>query len=378
MAATKKTQTNAEKKKKTARALPGKGKAKGKAKKATAKEVSKAQEDLVEEDNNKVFDNAVVVKPTKCYTEEEDLFLCKAVVNVSTDPCVGVFQKGDVYWKRVHEKMYFMIDEDEDITIATKRPWQSVRNRFQKTIHPRVQIFNGYYKQVLEKEQSGWTKEMYIEAAKKLWFDEFKSHFKWGDCIRVLHDMAKYLPMAGTNETEAAVNADGETEGSNRMMGDTLVRPTGTKKAKRQKLLGSLASAPVASAVHQETMSMLAKNSAFMSVVMDRKQRHDTLIELAKLHASMGEVEQAKAIMKKLAEEAMAPHPAATVPPPIVSTRGVSNPSPLTLNGTGDYRLATGAAVMPSIQDAATDEDDSSHPSQENDSALVKPFPYQV
>ena len=61
MAATKKTQTNAEKKKKSVRALPGKGKAKGKAKKATAKEVSKAQEAVVQEDNNNVFAKPVVL-----------------------------------------------------------------------------------------------------------------------------------------------------------------------------------------------------------------------------------------------------------------------------------------------------------------------------
>ena len=368
MAATKKTQTNAEKKKKSVRALPGKGKAKGKAKKATAKEVSKAQEDLVEEDNNKVFGNAVVVKPTKCYTEEEDLFLCKAVVNVSTDPCTGANQKGDVYWKRVHEKMYFMIVEDEDITIAAKRAWQSVRNRFQKMIHPKVQLFNGYYKQVLEKEQSGWTKEMYIEAAKKLWFDEYKSAFKWGDCVRVLHDMPKYLPITGDD----AINADGDAEGSKRVMGDIFICPVGTKKAKRQKLLESLGTTSKPSGAHEETMGMLAKNSAFMSVVMDRKQRHDTLIEVAKLHASLGEVEEAKEIMRQIKEEARTPYPAATAPPPVVSTRGVSNPSPLTVNG--DYRLATGVAVMPSIRDNETDEDDSPHPSQEYDSVIDKPF----
>ena len=369
MAATKKTQTNAEKKKKTARPLPLKGKAKGKAKKATAKEVSKAQEAVVEEDNNNVFAKpVVVVKPSKCYTEEEDLFACKAYVNVSNDPCVGAFQKGDVFWKRVHEKMYLMIEEDDEITIVGQRTWESVRNRLQKTIHPKVQKFNAYYKQVVEKDQSGWTKEMYIEAAKKLWFDEYKSAFKWGDCLRVLHDMPKYLPITGDD----AINADGDAEGSKRVMGDIFERPTGTKKAKRQKLLESLATTSKPSGAHEETMGMLAKNSAFMSVVMDRKQRHDSLIEIAKLHASMGEVEEAKEIMRQIKEEARTPYPAATAPPPVVSTRGVSNPSPLTVNG--DYRLATGVAVMPSIRDNETDEDDSPHPSQEYDSVIDKPF----
>ena len=264
--------------------------------------------------------------------------------------------------------MYLMIEEDDEITIVGRRTWESVRNRIQKTIHPKVQKFNAYYKQIVEKDQSGWTKEMYIEAAKKLWFDEYKSAFKWGDCVRVLHDMPKYLPIAG----DETLNEDGDTEGSKRVMGDNLKRPVGTKKAKRQKLLESLETTSKPSGAHEETMGMLAKNSAFMGVVMDRKQRHDTMIEVAKLHASMGEVEEAKAIMKKLAEEAMTPHPAATVPPPVVSTRGVSNPSPLTVNG--DYRLATGVAVMPSIQDNETEEDNSPHPSQEYDSVIDKPF----
>ena len=54
MAVTKKTATNAEKKKASARALPVKGKGKGKAKKASAKAVAQAQEEVVD-DQNKVL-----------------------------------------------------------------------------------------------------------------------------------------------------------------------------------------------------------------------------------------------------------------------------------------------------------------------------------
>ena len=80
----------------------------------------------------------------------------------------------------MHEKMYLLYNEEAEVSVTNKRTWQSVRNRFQKSISKSVSKFNAYYKQVKEKEESGWTPQMYIDAAMKVWFDMEKKHFKFG------------------------------------------------------------------------------------------------------------------------------------------------------------------------------------------------------
>ncbi len=64
--------------------------------------------------------------------------------------------------------MYLLYNEGAEVAIQNKRGWESIRNRFQKTIAPTVQKFNSYYKQAVEKNESGWTKEMYMETAMKV------------------------------------------------------------------------------------------------------------------------------------------------------------------------------------------------------------------
>ena len=65
-----------------------------------------------------------------------------------------------------------------------------------------MQKFNGYYKQVVTKEKSGWTPQMYIDLAKEVWLSLEGKPFKFGDCVRILHQVPKFNPNIDDEEEE--------------------------------------------------------------------------------------------------------------------------------------------------------------------------------
>ena len=215
------------------------------------------------------------------FTEEEDLFICKAFVNCTTDSIRGADQKGDDFWKRVHTKFYLLYDEEAEVAIEKKWSWKSVRNRFQKTIAKAVQKFNGYYKQVVQKEKSGWTPQMYIDSAKEVWLSLEGKPFKFGDCVRILHQMPKFNPNLDDEEEEAVDDGDlkpaaeenvkakthnviGSVQGAN------MQRPIGAKKAKKSKLLEELETGSLQST---KAMEAVAGNSGRMAAAIEKRQK---------------------------------------------------------------------------------------------------------
>ena len=215
-------------------------KKKAKAKKKAPSKVTKAAKQQVVEEAGKVYIKAdPELKAGGHFTEEEDIYICKAWVSCTTDPIVGAQQKGEKFFKSVHEKMYLLYNEGAEVAIQNTRAWDSIRNRFQKTIAPSVQKFNAYYKQAVEKNESGWTKEMYMETAMNVWARMEGKPFKFATCTRILHEVPKFNPMIDDGEEEEgdkkpAANPVGK------VMGDTIDRPIGNKKAKKQKLLEKL------------------------------------------------------------------------------------------------------------------------------------------
>ena len=55
------------------------------------------------------------VAKRRVFTEDEDISICKAWVNISEDPVVGADQKKDQFWARVHQKMYQIYNEDVEV-----------------------------------------------------------------------------------------------------------------------------------------------------------------------------------------------------------------------------------------------------------------------
>ena len=129
----------------------------------------------------------------------------------------------------------------------------------------------------------GWTKEMYMETAMNVWEKMEGKPFKFGTCTRILHQVPKFNPMVEEVEEQEedkkpAANPVG------RVMGDTIDRPIGNRKAKKQKLLEKLDMSSVTSTAALECM---AKSSAEMSQIMARRQKHDSLTKRAELYMNL-------------------------------------------------------------------------------------------
>ena len=321
-------------------------------KKASAKVASAAKRSVADAANATVKLEPSDLKGTGKTTDEEDLFICKACVSCSTDPIVGAEQKGEKFWKSVHEKTYVLCDDEAEVVVQAKRPWDSIRNRFQKTLSPSVQKFNAHCKQAVQQNESGWTKQMCIEAAMKTWEEiEGKPH-KFSMCTRVLHQLPKFNPMTEEEEDgkpAAEVNPVGE------VMGSEMERPIGTKKAKKQKLLDKLEMGSVASSAAVDAM---AKSSVDMTNIMARRQQHDSLAKRADLCLKMGVQDKALEMIQMMEADDSKPI------------------------GSSSGDAATAATVPKNIEvpegnNAEEEEDDDSHHSSQpsDDSKLVKKNP---
>ena len=113
--------------------------------------------------------------------------------------------------------------------------------------------------------------------------------FKFATCTRILHQVPKFNPMVEDVE-EQEEDKKPATNPVGRVMGDTIERPIGNRKAKKQKLLEKLDMSSVTSSAAIETM---AKSSAEMSRIMARRQKHDSLSKRAELYMKLGQEEKA-------------------------------------------------------------------------------------
>ena len=303
-------------------------------------------------------------KAASKFTDEEDICICKACVSCSTDPISGAEQKGEKFWKSVHEKTCLLYNQEAEVAIQNKRPWDSIRNRFQKTLAPSVQKFNAYYKQAVEQNESGWTKEMYIEAAKNVWLQIEGKPYKHGVCTRILHQMPKYNPMIEEEEEDGkpAANPVG------RVMGDTMERPTGTKKAKKQKILDKLDAGSVASS---QALDAMARTSSELAKTMARRQQHDGLAKRAELCIKLGKEEKAMEMIQKMEEDDSKPLAAVTSAAQVPAN--ISVPNNHGNSKDTSQLLKEAEAETDGDIDKEENEEDSHHSSQpSDDSRIVK------
>ena len=341
-----------------------KGKSSAKAAKAAKETVTKKAAEAAAAAIGYVKADPDAIKGVRRWTDEEDLFLCRAFVNVSQDSADGANQKGSDFWKKVYSKMYILYDEEAEVKSTTKWTWESVRNRFQKTIQKEVQKYNSYYKQVMEKEQSGWTTEMYIEQAAEVYRTIEGKPFKHTSCVPTLHQLPKFDPMTEEEEDEgdkklAANNID-------KVQGDNLARPLGSKKAKRQKLIDKFELESTSSAA---TAAVLAASSERMAVASERRQQHDSWFKRAEMYFRLGDDEKAREYLQKMEEDdvlyqAAKSTASATASVPSVVAGAASVPTPA---------VASAATSVEEEEKEELESVDSSHPSQPScDSRLDK------
>jgi hypothetical protein len=215
----------------------------------------------------------------------EDLYLCKAYVSVSTDPITGTGQKASDFWEKVAAKFREIKDTntESEVIVEHNRDADSLVHMFQRQIQKQVNTFNKFYVEQKIPLKSGWTEEMYIEAAAETFGEVHDSPFRFKECIAVVHQMPKFNPMVASNMESDEVEGnddddDNETEPQKhnkigQVMGDRLMRPSGSKKAKKLKA-DSMSQASLASS-RMEAMKDLTASNNRIADVMETSRKHE-------------------------------------------------------------------------------------------------------
>ena len=92
--------------------------------------------------------SAVGGRPAKVgnYSIDEDIALCKAFVNVSSNPLTGTDQKAIVFWGRVQQRFTTVLQEmypgeSFEENFPQPRDHMSLMNRYKKMIQKTVHVF---------------------------------------------------------------------------------------------------------------------------------------------------------------------------------------------------------------------------------------------
>ena len=287
--------------------LPTNNNKKQKQKSTKSKDVVAAKRSIANEEANKALPVKVkqeTVSKRRMWTDEEDLALCKAYVNITTDPCVGSKQKGDAFWMRVQKKMYEFYEEDAEVQTEAKDEWayKSLESRF-KVIGKAVQAFNGYYRAVTKDEESGWTEQMHIEAASQLFFTTEGKAFKFPICARVLHGCPKFKP---TNEPIVVDEED--EEGAKKpaanpiasIQGKGLPIPKGTKAAAKAKRSITDADSLATTQAHTDAVLSVAKAAEHLNASYNKRRKTDSMHKTVDAYIRLGMVEKAQEILAQI------------------------------------------------------------------------------
>ena len=364
---------------------------KRKAAKATGKQVAAAKQATtarVAEESAAVKVKAEKVSKRRMWTEEEDEALCKAFVNVTTDPIVGNGQKGDVFWQRVQKKMYEVMEGAEVADTSNPWPYKSVESRLAKTIGKQTTLFNTYYLQMKKEHPSGWTEQMIIDAATTLFSEVEGRPFKFGICARILHGCPKFRPREDGLEEEdddgaGATVVKNKTSG---IQGKGLPKPIGTKAAKRKKM-AELDS--VATSTHTDAIMAVAKASSDLNKAFSKKSKIDSMHKSVQAYLTLGDNDRAREMLadiEKCMEEDDKKPQAQLVPDSIEIQEAKQQDEEQeeeqeeeesSAVEVPEVRRSKSGAFMSVIDDALDDGDEgssseSSHPSQPTDDSLPK------
>ena len=163
------------------------------------------------------------------WIEEEDVYLCKAYVNITQDGAKATNQTAEAFWKRISEA--FMEQQSKcEVCQEKKRPirdWGACQSRFDRRIKPSTNQYNGFYKALKDSNPSGWKEEDFIREASEKFLEKVGKPFGFEKCLPILWDCPKCDPMITdlSNDLED-VNNIGQ------VMGQKLPRPAGAKVQK--------------------------------------------------------------------------------------------------------------------------------------------------
>jgi hypothetical protein len=221
-------------------------------------------------------------RPSKAanFVAAEDVALCKAYVNVTLNPIDGVEQKASSFWDHIHRKFCLLLKPDNPSEALPDRDSESLKNRFQRQIQKKMNVYNRYYKQVKECPPSGTTEEEWYKIAADNYRDAEGHSFAFLHCVEILQQLPKFNPMIDDADRSSDVvaedsDADKKPAASvNKIgapMGAALKRPPGSKKAKKELLLsGTSLSASTANA---EAIQGLARSHKSIAKTMNVKEQ---------------------------------------------------------------------------------------------------------
>jgi hypothetical protein len=124
------------------------------------------------------------------FTELEDISICRAYVNVSTNAVVGSGQKSITMWAKIYDVYTADIDRNrqymEDNVKNVRRGLEAIKNRFDKKIKKEVRLFNPYYKRVVDADPSGTDTEKQWEMALEEFREQEGFPFQFRHCCEDL------------------------------------------------------------------------------------------------------------------------------------------------------------------------------------------------
>lgn len=258
------------------------------------------------EGNNTTIDESVVfleVKKAPNFKPHEDVLLAKAYANVSTDPVNGTDQKSDAFWSSVLTKFNYLMQKLPKSQHIHRSP-ESLRIRWQRTLNKEVQLFNGCYSRLLNKNPSGWNEEKLTEEATKLYLEQSgHKEFKFEECYKILQVLPKFDPMRSS--PEKSICAISPTNCDGKVMGEGMERPIGAKKAKKMMMIKQeYEEVSVVDSLNSFQNSMVEVNNRLVDV-LERKQRHDIWMKQAQFYQAIGDTALAMQYMKKIEMDEM-------------------------------------------------------------------------
>jgi hypothetical protein len=216
------------------------------------------------------------------FVPAEDAALCKAYVNVTLNPIDGVGQKASAFWDHIHRKCCLLLKQDNPSEALPDRDSESLKNRFQRQIQKKMNVYNRYYKLVKECPPSGTTEEEWYKIAGDNYRDAEGHAFAFIHSVEVLHQLPMFNPMiddADRSSDVFAEDSDGDKKPAasvNKIgapMGASLKRPPGSKKAKKELLFrdSSLSGSTAASVA----MKMMAESHSALVTAQNRLVSED-------------------------------------------------------------------------------------------------------
>jgi hypothetical protein len=204
-------------------------------------------------------------RPSKAsnFVAVEDVALCKAYVNVTLNPIDGVEQKASSFWDHIPRKFCLLLKPDNPSEALPDRDSELLKNRFQRRIQKKMNVYNKYYKQVKECLPSGVNTEEEIQKVAADNYRDAEGHVVPSPIVSKFSINCQRTTQWWTTWTNPAVeDLDGDKKPAasvNKIgapMGASLKRPPGSKKAKKELLLRDTSlSGSTAASVAMETIA---------------------------------------------------------------------------------------------------------------------------